>query len=66
MVSYFEVAWFIRPFALSLLKGISRGQWLRQAQPERTASGGLTPWAVIGSNATDGEIGGLAFVTNAV
>jgi len=24
---------------------------------------GLTPWAVIGSNATDGEIGGSAFIT---
>ena len=29
------------------------------------AGGGLTPWAVIGSNATDGEIGGTAFITNA-
>jgi hypothetical protein len=28
------------------------------------AGGGLTPWAVIGTNATDGEIGGSAFVTN--
>lgn len=28
------------------------------------AGGGLTPWAVIGSNATDGEIGASAFVTN--
>ena len=28
------------------------------------AGGGLTPWAVIGSNATDDEIGGSAFVTN--
>ena len=27
------------------------------------AGGGLTPWAVIGSNATAGEIGGSAFVT---
>ncbi len=29
------------------------------------AGGGLTPWAVIGSNATDDEIGGSAFFTNA-
>ena len=29
------------------------------------AGGGLTPWAVIGSNATDEEIGGSAFLTNA-
>ena len=28
------------------------------------AGGGLTPWAVIGSNATDGEIGGSAFISN--
>ncbi len=27
------------------------------------AGGGLTPWAVIGSNATEGETGGSAFVT---
>ena len=32
---------------------------------EGAAGGGLTPWAVIGSNATDGEIGGSAFITNA-
>ena len=31
---------------------------------EGAAGGGLTPWAVIGSNATDGEIGGSAYVTN--
>jgi hypothetical protein len=29
------------------------------------AGGGLTPWAVIGSNATDDEIGASAFVTRA-
>ncbi len=29
------------------------------------AGGGLTPWAVIGSNATEGETGGSAFVTTA-
>ena len=29
------------------------------------AGGGLTPWAVIGSNATDEEIGGSAFFTTA-
>ena len=29
------------------------------------AGGGLTPWAVIGTNATDGEIGGSAFVSSA-
>ena len=29
------------------------------------AGGGLTPWAVIGSNATDDEIGGTAFLTTA-
>ncbi len=29
------------------------------------AGGGLTPWAVIGSNATDGEIGASAYVTTA-
>ncbi len=29
------------------------------------AGGGLTPWAVIGSNATQGEIGASAFVTRA-
>ena len=28
------------------------------------AGGGLTSWAVIGSNATDGEIGGSAYFTN--
>ncbi len=28
------------------------------------AGGGLTPWAVIGSNATDGEIGGTAYISN--
>src|SRR6195952_621841 len=28
-----------------------------------TAGGGLTPWAVIGSYATDGEIGATAFIT---
>ncbi len=28
------------------------------------AGGGLTPWAVIGSNATDGEIGASAFFTH--
>ena len=27
------------------------------------AGGGLTPWAVIGSNATDGEVGASAFLT---
>ncbi|CAN5162916.1 DUF3034 family protein [soil metagenome] len=31
---------------------------------EGTAGGGLTPWAVIGSNATEGEIGGSAYLTN--
>ena len=30
------------------------------------AGGGLTPWAVIGTNATDGEIGASAFVSRAV
>lgn len=29
------------------------------------AGGGLTPWAVIGSNATEGEIGGTAFLSRA-
>ncbi|MDI1237736.1 MAG: DUF3034 family protein [Polaromonas sp.] len=29
------------------------------------AGGGITPWAVIGSNATEGEIGGSAFLTTA-
>jgi hypothetical protein len=29
------------------------------------AGGGLTPWAVIGSNATEGEIGGSAFFSTA-
>lgn len=29
------------------------------------AGGGLTPWAVIGSNATEGEMGATAFVTTA-
>ena len=28
------------------------------------AGGGLSPWAVIGSNATDGEIGGSAYISN--
>lgn len=28
------------------------------------AGGGLTPWAIIGSNATEGEIGASAFVSN--
>ena len=31
---------------------------------EGAAGGGLTPWAVIGSNATDGEIGGSAYISN--
>lgn len=31
---------------------------------EGAAGGGLTPWAVIGSNATEGEIGGSAYLTN--
>ena len=31
---------------------------------EGAAGGGLTPWAVIGSNATQGEIGGSAYMTN--
>lgn len=30
------------------------------------AGGGLTPWATIGTNATDGEIGASAFVTRTV
>lgn len=30
---------------------------------EGAAGGGLTPWAVIGSYATDGEVGGTGFVT---
>ena len=30
---------------------------------EGAAGGGLTPWAVIGSNATDGEVGSTAFVS---
>ncbi len=30
---------------------------------EGAAGGGLTPWAVIGSNATDDEVGGTAFVS---
>lgn len=29
------------------------------------AGGGLTPWALIGSNATEGELGGSAFLTTA-
>ncbi|MES2977293.1 MAG: DUF3034 family protein [Pseudomonadota bacterium] len=32
---------------------------------EGSAGGGLTPWAVIGSNATEGEIGASAFISNA-
>ncbi len=31
---------------------------------EGAAGGGLTPWAVIGSNVTEGEIGGSAYLTN--
>ena len=31
---------------------------------EGAAGGGLTPWAVIGSNATQGETGGSAYLTN--
>jgi len=31
---------------------------------EGAAGGGLSPWAVIGSNATDGETGGSAYLTN--
>ena len=31
---------------------------------EGAAGGGLTPWAVIASNATQGEIGGSAYLTN--
>ena len=33
---------------------------------EGAAGGGLSPWAVIGSNATDGEVGGSAYLTRAV
>ena len=33
---------------------------------EGAAGGGLTPWAVIGSNATDGEIGATAHLSRAV
>ena len=32
---------------------------------EGAAGGGLTPWAVIGSNATAGEVGGSAYLTRA-
>lgn len=32
---------------------------------EGAAGGGLTPWAVIGSNATEGEIGASAYLTHA-
>ena len=32
---------------------------------EGTAGGGLTPWAVIGSNATEGETGASAYLTKA-
>ena len=32
---------------------------------EGAAGGGLTPWAVIGTNATEGEVGGSAFITKA-
>lgn len=32
---------------------------------EGAAGGGLTPWAVIGSNATADEVGGSAYLTNA-
>lgn len=32
---------------------------------EGAAGGGLTPWAVIGSNATEGEVGASAFATRA-
>ena len=31
---------------------------------EGAAGGGLTPWAVIGSNATDGEVGGSTYLTH--
>lgn len=31
---------------------------------EGAAGGGLSPWAVIGSNATEGETGGSAYLTN--
>lgn len=31
---------------------------------EGAAGGGLSPWAVIGSNATQGEVGGSAYVTH--
>ena len=30
------------------------------------AGGGLTPWALVGSNATDGEVGASAYLTRAV
>jgi hypothetical protein len=33
---------------------------------EGSAGGGLSPWAMIGSNATAGEIGGSAYLTRAV
>ena len=33
---------------------------------EGSAGGGLSPWAIIGSNATAGELGGSAYLTRAV
>ena len=33
---------------------------------EGAAGGGITPWAVIGSNATDGQLGASAYVSRAV
>ena len=67
-----------RPFpAIAVLMGLlactgaahaGRGKLLLTggvSNVEGAAGGGLTPWAVTGSYATEGEVGGTAFVTGA-
>lgn len=63
---------------LSLLAALACSPALAQAETGKllltggvssitgTAGGGITPWAVIGSNATEGEWGASAFTTRAV
>ncbi|MGP1685179.1 MAG: DUF3034 family protein, partial [Giesbergeria sp.] len=64
--------------SLTLLTGLACAPALAQAETGKlvltggvssitgTAGGGITPWAVIGSNATEGEWGASAFTTRAV
>jgi len=57
--------------SMSLVSGLSQagtGKLLLTggvSSIDGAAGGGLTPWAVIGSNATSGEVGGTAYLTRA-